>query len=86
MKRPRIKKVASRVPENVTGNGLAFALDQHHQIEKHDVAEPQKAFSESEETNEEIEKYRTMAGLLYRAHQLLENDRQMLAWNPLKCL
>ena len=58
MKRPRIKKVASRVPENVTGNGLAFALDQHHQIEKHDVAEPQKAFSESEETNEEIEKYR----------------------------
>ncbi len=74
MKRPRIKKVASRVPENVTGNGLAFALDQHHQIEKHDVVEPQKAFSESEETNEEIEKYRTMAGLLYRAHQLLEND------------
>lgn len=74
MKRPRIKKVASRVPENVTGNGLAFALDQHRQIEKHDVAEPQKAFSEGDETNDEIERYRTMAGLHYRAHILLEDD------------
>ena len=54
MKRPRIKKVASRVPENVTGNGLAFALDQRHQIEKHDVVEPKKAFSEGDETNDEI--------------------------------
>ncbi len=74
MKRPRIKKVASRVPENVTGNGLAFALDQRHQIEKHDVVEPKKAFSEGDETNDEIEKYRTMAGLLYRAHLLLKDD------------
>ena len=74
MKRPRIKKVISKVPEQVAILGMAFALDVDRHIERHNVDEPQKAFSEGDERSDELENYRTMAGLLYRAHLLTEND------------
>ena len=74
MKRPRIKKVINKMPEQVAILGMAFALDVDRHVERHKVDETQKAFSEGDERSDELEKYRTMAGLLYRAHLLTENE------------